>query len=94
MREKREEMKAHRSGAAASEELRAEVGDLLFVVVNLARKLRIDPEVALEGTNAKFMDRFARVEAGLKEAGRTLEEASLDEMEVHWLRAKERGRMA
>ena len=92
--EVREEMKAHQSGVAVSEELRAEVGDLLFVVVNLARKLKIDPEVALEGTNAKFMDRFAQVEEGLKGEGRTLEEATLDEMEVLWLRAKERGRMA
>jgi ATP diphosphatase len=70
------------------------VGDLLFVVVNLARKLKIDPEVALEATNVKFMDRFHQVEGELKGTKRTLEEATLDEMEVLWQRAKERGRMA
>ncbi len=94
LEEVREELKVHEAGAAVSEELQAEVGDLLFVVVNLARKLKIDPEVALEGTNAKFMDRFGQIEEGLKGEGRTLEEATLDEMEVLWLRAKERGRMA
>jgi MazG family protein len=94
LEEVRDELKAHEPGTAVSEELEAEVGDLLFVVVNLARKLNIDPEVALEGTNAKFMDRFHQVEEELKGTKRTLEEATPDEMEVLWLRAKERGRMA
>lgn len=92
--EVREELEKQDATAPASPELQAEVGDLLFVVVNLARKLKIDPEVALEGTNAKFMDRFHQVEAELKGRTRTLEEATLDEMEVLWLRAKEQSRMA
>ena len=92
--EVREEMKRHESGGAVSEELQAEVGDLLFVVVNLARKLKIDPEVALEGTNVKFMDRFGEIESGLQADGSSLEQADLGEMERRWQLAKERGRMA
>ncbi|MBF8221131.1 nucleoside triphosphate pyrophosphohydrolase [Halomonas sp. 328] len=65
-----------------------EVGDLLFAVTNLARKLKADPEQCLRGTNAKFERRFRRVEAALAEAGRTPGEASLDEMEDHWQAAK------
>ena len=75
-------------GAGATPALEAEVGDLLFSVVNLARKLGIDPEAALEGANVKFADRFAAMEKGLLEEGRSLEEASLGEMEHGWERAK------
>ena len=92
--ETREEMRGLAEGGAVPPALKAEVGDLLFVVVNLARKLGIDPEVALEGTNVKFQDRFGEIETGLKADGRSLEDASLDEMELLWLRAKERARMA
>ncbi len=75
-------------GGEVTPELESEVGDLLFVVVNLARKLGIDPEVALEGTNVKFEERFAAMEAGLKRSGRSLEEANLGEMERGWQVAK------
>ena len=75
-------------GAGATPALEADVGDLLFSVVNLARKLGIDPEAALEGANVKFADRFAAMEKGLLEEGRSLEEASLGEMEHGWERAK------
>lgn len=77
-----------RSDGAASKEVKEEIGDLLFIVVNLARKLGIDPEVALEGTNLKFEQRFKEVESGVKEAGSSLEEATLEEMERHWQAAK------
>ncbi|MDE0827334.1 MAG: nucleoside triphosphate pyrophosphohydrolase [Akkermansiaceae bacterium] len=93
LEETREELEKHTAGEPARKELEAEVGDLLFVVVNLARKLGIDPEVALEGTNVKFTDRFGSVESGLKEAGQSLEQADLGEMERRWQLAKERGRM-
>ena len=93
LEETREELEKHTAGEPARQELEAEVGDLLFVVVNLARKLGIDPEVALEGTNVKFTDRFGSVESGLKEAGQSLEQADLGEMERRWQLAKERGRM-
>jgi uncharacterized protein YabN with tetrapyrrole methylase and pyrophosphatase domain len=65
-----------------------EVGDLLFAVVNLARRLAIDPEQALRGACRKFDRRFRRVEALLAEAGSAPDSASLDEMEAQWKRAK------
>ena len=66
-----------------------EVGDLLFSVANLARKLKLDPEVLLATANDKFVRRFAAMEQGL---GQPLEEASLDEMEAAWQRAKSEGK--
>jgi nucleoside triphosphate diphosphatase len=68
--------------------LSAEVGDLIFAVVNLARHLKVDPEAALRGANAKFERRFAHIENRLAERGRTPESASLDEMESLWVEAK------
>ena len=65
-----------------------EIGDLLFSVTNLARHFRIDPERALRRTNAKFERRFRVVEQAIEEQGRSLDEASLDEMERHWVAAK------
>ena len=76
------------AGEDAAPALESEVGDLLFAVVNLARKLGMDPEVALEGTNVKFEKRFAAMEQDLRERGSSLEGASLDEMEEGWVRAK------
>jgi nucleoside triphosphate diphosphatase len=72
----------------SSEALSGEVGDLLFAAVNLARHLKIDPEAALRGANAKFERRFAHIEDRLAEAGQTPEGASLDEMEQLWAEAK------
>jgi nucleoside triphosphate diphosphatase len=65
-----------------------EVGDLLFAVVNLARRLDADSEQALRGTCRKFERRFRRVEALLAAAGTSTEQASLDEMEAQWRKAK------
>lgn len=65
-----------------------ELGDLLFVLANLARHLAIDPETALDNANAKFIRRFGRVEALLGEAGRAPEHSDLDEMDALWNRAK------
>ncbi len=65
-----------------------EVGDLLFAVANLARHLKVDPEAALRGANAKFERRFAHIEKRLAERGGTPEGATLDEMESLWLEAK------
>ena len=68
--------------------LQGEVGDLLFTVVNLARYLQVDPELALRQTNRKFRRRFGQVEQGLRATGKELGEASLDEMERLWQGAK------
>jgi ATP diphosphatase len=65
-----------------------EIGDLLFAVSNLARHYGVDPERALRRTNAKFERRFGRIEDGLANQGRSLEEADLDEMEKLWGAAK------
>jgi nucleoside triphosphate diphosphatase len=65
-----------------------ELGDLLFAVANLARHHGVDPESALRRTNAKFERRFASIESALKDQGRSLNDAGLEEMEELWLAAK------
>ncbi len=65
-----------------------EFGDVLFSLVNFGRHLGLDAEVALTGTNEKFRRRFHAVEAALAARGRSLNAASLDEMEELWLQAK------
>ena len=65
-----------------------EVGDLLFAVANLARHLDVDPDQATASANAKFGRRFASIEAALAAEGRTPVDASLDEMEALWQKAK------
>jgi len=70
------------------EELADETGDLLFALVNLARHVGADPESALRGTNAKFERRFAYIERALSAKGRSLEDATLEEMDALWNEAK------
>ncbi len=79
--------------ALADDDRRAageEVGDLLFAVANLARHLGADPEAALAASNGKFRRRFAAVEAALEERGRSLADATLEEMDTLWDEAKRR----
>ncbi len=68
--------------------VREEIGDLLFAVANLARHVDTDAEDALRGTNAKFENRFAYIEKKLGERGIALKEATLDEMDALWNKAK------
>ena len=75
---------------AAQDELEDELGDLLFVLVNLARFVKVDPEQALRRTNAKFRTRWSHIEARLSEQGRKPQDAKLDEMEALWQEAKRR----
>src|ERR1700761_1024903 len=75
--------------ARTQAERREEVGDLLFVVANLARHLKVDPEAALRSANAKFTRRFHFIEVALKAEGRDPAGASLDEMEALWQEAKQ-----
>ncbi len=74
-----------------SDEIAEEIGDLLFTVANLARKLKLDPEAALAGANRKFRHRFEHIEETLRAQGRTLDEASLEELEELWEAAKANG---
>lgn len=67
---------------------REEMGDLLFVVANLARKLGVEPEDALRGANAKFVRRFGFIEAELARDGRTPDQSDLAEMDGLWDAAK------
>jgi len=69
-------------------EIEGEIGDLLFVLVNLARFMKVDPEQALRGTNAKFRARFGYVERMLAGRGRKLEDSNIAEMEALWQEAK------
>lgn len=77
--------------AASAAEIEGEVGDLLFAAVNYARKLGIDPEVALRAANAKFESRFAAMETAAGEAFATL---PLEEKEALWAQAKRSERTA
>jgi len=72
-------------------ELTEEIGDLFFVLVNLARWKKIDAESALRETNLKFKRRFAYVERGAKQQERSLSDMSLEEMDVLWEKAKGKG---
>jgi ATP diphosphatase len=74
--------------ASRQQKLEDEMGDLLFAVINLGRKLGVDAETALRGTNRKFRSRFASVERGLRQNGKTPKDATLDEMETLWQAAK------
>jgi nucleoside triphosphate diphosphatase len=75
-----------------AKELADETGDLLFALVNLARHVGADPELALRGTNAKFERRFGHIERALATQGRSLQGASLDEMDALWNEAKDEER--
>lgn len=70
------------------DEIEAEMGDLLFSVINAARLYKVNPENALERTNRKFIDRFNFIEEKAKEAGRSLRDLTLGEMEELWQQAK------
>jgi len=73
---------------APQEEIEGEVGDLLFVLVNLARFVKVDPEQALRKTNAKFRARFGYIEGRLAESGKTPETSTVAEMEALWQESK------
>ena len=71
-----------------------EFGDLMFVMANLARHMKVDPEAALRGANAKFTRRFQKIEDWLAEAGKTPEQSDLAEMDELWnrIRAEDKAR--
>lgn len=85
------EIEAEVAAGATPEIIEGEVGDLLFTAVNLARHLKIDPELALRRTNAKFRRRFAGMEQA---SGSALNERSASELEALWEQAKQREAVA
>jgi ATP diphosphatase len=87
IREEADEIEAELD-AGAKREAGAEVGDLLFAVVNLARHVDADPEAVLRATNQKFERRFAWIERALADRGKTPSEATLAEMDALWDAAK------
>jgi len=87
VREEIEEIKT----AENPEQLRGELGDLFFVLVNLARWREVDAEAALRETNLKFKRRFGHVEKSAKAQGRNLSDMTLAEMDAFWDEAKELG---
>ena len=88
-----EEMEELVAAMAAGEvsDIEDELGDVMFSVINVARKRKLDAEVLLGEANRKFERRFARMEQVLSERGQSLEEADLEEMEAAWNEAKARG---
>ena len=93
IREEADEIEAELVGGAPAAAA-AEVGDLLFAVVNLARHLGADPEAALRAANLKFERRFGAIERALAERGKSPREATLAEMEELWTQAKAAERAA
>jgi len=81
------ELEGARKGSTQAE-VEGEIGDILFAIVNVARFLNVDPEQALRKTNAKFRRRFRHIEKGVAAAGKTLKQASMEEMEGLWRQAK------
>lgn len=82
------ELRHELDNGAAPERVADEFGDVLFVLANLARHLKVDPEGSLRGTNAKFERRFRRVEQLLTAAGTRPEDATLEDMDRLWDQAK------
>lgn len=88
VREEIEELQHEMSSGAAPARVEEEVGDLLFSVAHLARKLGFEPESALRRANEKFLERFAKMETCITASGRHLRELSLAELEDEWQRMK------
>ena len=74
---------------SALDRVRGELGDVLFVMANLARHLGVEPETALQGTNEKFLRRFRAMEEAAAVEGRSLRDHDLEELDGLWERAKE-----
>jgi MazG family protein len=87
LQEETEELLEARAGGDQNH-IEEEVGDMLFMLVNIARHAGVHPEFALKRANAKFRQRFRHVEEGLRQRGKSLAAAQLDEMEELWQQAK------
>jgi uncharacterized protein YabN with tetrapyrrole methylase and pyrophosphatase domain len=74
--------------AGKQDDIEEELGDILFVIANLARHLKVNPEIALERANRKFRDRFRYIEHRLAERGSSPQQSNLAEMDRLWDEAK------
>ncbi len=85
-----EEIEELREAVASGEtsKVHNEIGDLLFTIANIARKVNVNPEEALQSTNRKFMRRFESMESKVRERGQNLDELQLEEMDHLWDEAK------
>jgi MazG family protein len=90
IREEVDEVADALSAGADPASVEEEVGDLLFAIANLARKLGVEPEAALRKANDKFTQRFAKMEAAINESGRRMTDLSLQELEAEWQTTKTR----
>lgn len=90
VREEADELEAEIAAAAPKDKVADELGDLLFALVNLARKLEVDPEEALRRANRKFDRRFRHIEASLAARQQEFSHTTLEEMETLWDEAKRR----
>lgn len=88
LHEELDELRAEMAAEAPPDRVTDELGDLLFVIANLGRHLKTDPEAALRHANEKFTRRFREIEAALATQGRSPEHATLAEMEALWQQAK------
>ena len=86
IQEEVDELREVAGGDAPLDQKRAEeeMGDLLFAIANLSRKLGVEPETALRKANDKFRDRFEALERSVAESGKTMREMTLDELEAQW----------
>lgn len=88
IREELDELEVEIAQPDRRDAMEDELGDVFFVLINLARQLDIDPERALRRTNVKFERRFRSIETALAAQGRKVQDATLDEMEALWQAAK------
>jgi ATP diphosphatase len=90
-----EEIAEFRAALASGDKVKIadELGDLIFAAVNIGRHVGADPEMALRGTNTKFRRRFSHIESSLNDAGESLEDATLEQMEALWQDAKRAERL-
>ena len=93
IREELSEVEAEIEVRGSHQRLKDEIGDLIFASVNLSRHVGVDAEDALREANTKFERRFRHVENALNSEGKSLKDASLDEMEFHWSDAKSKEQM-
>ena len=91
VREELEELATALADKASANAIEAELGDVLFSCVNLARKLHVDPETALRAVNQRFERRFNYMEARAREGSERLADLSLPELDALWEEAKSQG---